>query len=508
MTLSLPMEKIDKIRKECRHTLNHQDVTGRQLAHIIGLMTSILPAVLPAPLHYRALQRLRVEALGRKKFPDYDKPVKLSLEAVEDLQWWINSLKDHNGRAIYPPEPSLVLESDASKKGWGAHCRESGVATGGPWTLKESQAHINWLELKAALLAIQSFGNHPNCHIQMFLDSQVAIAYINQMGGTHSLRLCKLAKEFWKWCLEHQVTVHAEHLPGRLNRVADFESRHLSDCSDWRLSPKVFSQLNYLFGPFSIDLFASHLNTQTTRFYSWRPDPQAIAVDALAHPWNRERPYAFPPFTLIGAQRAVRVTVIDSADLASRNMVPPFAVNAQQQSSDPAILPGPTTESSAGTTPPDPEPSPCSSRVAHIQNTLTNQGISQESTDIIRKSWRKGTAKSYDSAWRRWVSWCDQRSVDPFSTSLADIVQFLTDLHVEGKEYSTVNTYRSAISMSHVSVEGVVFGKHPTVCRLMQGIFNSRPPKPKYKSVWDVDVVVTYIRSMEPSEQLSIKDLS
>ena len=62
--------------------------------------------------------------------------------------------------------------------------------------------------------------------------------------------------------------------------------------------------------------------------------------------------------------------------------------------------------------------------------------------------------------------------------------------------------------MSHMSVEGVMVGKHPTVCRLMQGIFHSRPPKPKYKSVWDVDMVVTYIRSMEPSEQLSIKNLS
>ena len=214
------------------------------------------------------------------------------------------------------------------------------------------------------------------------------------------------------------------------------------------------------------------------------------------------------PLLAESAQRAVRVTVVDSADLASPSMVPPFVVNAEQRSGDPTILPGPTTESSAGTTPPDPEPSPCSSRVAHIRNTLSNRGISPESADIICKSWRKGTAKSYDSAWRRWVSWCDQRSVDPFSASLADIVQFLTDLHVEGKEYSTVNTYRSAISMSHVSVEGVVVGKHPTVCRLMQGIFNSRPPKPKYKSVWDVDVVVTYIRSMEPSEQLSIKDLS
>ena len=220
MTLSLPSEKTEKIQKECRHTLNRLEVTGRQLAHIIGLMTSVLPAVLPAPLHYRALQRLRVEALDRKKSPNYDTPVKLSLEASKDLRWWISSLGYHNGRPIYTQEPSLVLESDASKKRWGAHCRESGMSTGGPWTREESQAHINWLELKAAHLAIQSFVKHPNCHIQMFLDSQVAIAYINQMGGTHSLRLCKLAKEFWEWCMKHQITVHAEHLPGRLNVLA------------------------------------------------------------------------------------------------------------------------------------------------------------------------------------------------------------------------------------------------------------------------------------------------
>ena len=204
------------------------------------------------------------------------------------------------------------------------------------------------------------------------------------------------------------------------------------------------------------------------------------------------------------AQRADGVTTVGSTDLASSSLVPPPVVNVEQRPGDPTIIPRPTSESSAGTTPSDPEPPPCSSRVAHIRNTLANQGISQESAAIICKSWRKGTAKSYDSAWRRWVSWCDQRSVDPFSASLADIVQFLTDLHVEGKEYSTVNTYRSAISMSHVSVDGVVVGKYPTVCRLMQGIFNSRPPKPKYKSVWDVDVVVTYIRSMEPSEKLPL----
>ena len=215
----------------------------------------------PSPLHYRALQCLRLKALGQKGSPDYDTSVKLSSEAVEDLQWWIHSLCHHNGRPIYSAEPTLVLKSDASKKGWGAHCRENGISTGGPWTREESQAHINWLELKAAFLATQMFVKRP-CHVQIFLDNQVVVAYVNQMGGTHSLQLCKLTVEFWDWCMKHQITIHAEHLPGKLNVLADYKSRHLSDCSDWKLNPDTFLKLNAQFGPFSIDLFASHWNKQ------------------------------------------------------------------------------------------------------------------------------------------------------------------------------------------------------------------------------------------------------
>ena len=59
-----------------------------------------------------------------------------------------------------------------------------------------------------------------------------------------------------------------------------------------------------------------------------------------------------------------------------------------------------------------------------------------------------------------------------------------------------------------MSIDGVVVGKHPTVRRLIQGIFNSRPPRPKYRSVWNIDMVVVHIQSMEPSDKLSFKDLS
>ena len=52
MKIYLPEEKIQKVMKECRHTINKRSVTARHLAHLIGLLSLTTPAVSVAPLHY------------------------------------------------------------------------------------------------------------------------------------------------------------------------------------------------------------------------------------------------------------------------------------------------------------------------------------------------------------------------------------------------------------------------------------------------------------------------
>ena len=46
-------------------------------------------------------------------------------------------------------------------------------------------------------------------------------------------------------------------------------------------------------------MFASHLTHQLPRFFSWRPDPEAEAVDAFTQDWSEIRGYANPPWCLI-----------------------------------------------------------------------------------------------------------------------------------------------------------------------------------------------------------------
>ena len=165
--------------------------------------------------------------------------------------------------------------------------------------MKERKQHINYLDLLAAFLALRAFvGNKEGLSI-LLLDNITAFAFINRMGGTHSVHISDLAVEIRNWCICRNIMIHAAHLPGLENVRVDWESRHLADSSDWMLHQDVFRQLESKEGPFSIDLFASRTNTQLPLYCSWRADPDALAVDAFSTTWRDHSTYLFPPFVLI-----------------------------------------------------------------------------------------------------------------------------------------------------------------------------------------------------------------
>ena len=123
-------------------------------------------------------------------------------------------------------------------------------------------------------------------HVFLRLDNQSAISFINHKGGTRSSKLFNLVVQIWTWCLERQVTVHAEHIPGLLNVEADLESRRKIESSDWRLDPSIFSQIMIKWGGCRVDLFASRHNCQLPQFFSYHLDPEALAFDAFSQEWT------------------------------------------------------------------------------------------------------------------------------------------------------------------------------------------------------------------------------
>ena len=132
----------------------------------------------------------------------------------------------------------------------------------------------------------------------------------------------------------------------------------------------------------------------------------------------------------------------------------------------------------------------------------------QHATDLIISAWRDSTNKNYDSAWRKWETWCDQKHINPLSASIESVLSFLAFLFHSGYKYRSLNVYRSAISSIHPRIDGFEVGQHPLVVRLTKGAFNKQPPIPKFSTTYSVGLVLNYLRSLGHISEMSLKDLS
>ena len=312
MTIRLPNNKSQEVQQLCSELLHTPTPSIRQVARIIGKMVASFPAVQYGQLYYRALERDKIKALKMNK-GHFDRKMSLSLEAKQELQWWIDNVQSASA-PLRHPKTTLELCTDASGKGWGAS--DHTTHTGGRWNETELQKarenKINYLETLAAGMGIKSFcANAQNMHVLLRLDNSTAVAYINNMGGIKSPDCDRAAREIWQWCAARKIWVTAAHLPGKLNVEADHMSRTFNDRTEWMLNRTAFQEITSRFGMPEIDLFASRLNKQVDDYVTWLPDPHAKAVDAFTLDWGKLYFYAFPPFCLVA--KCIQKIKLDNA---------------------------------------------------------------------------------------------------------------------------------------------------------------------------------------------------
>ena len=51
-------------------------------------------------------------------------------------------------------------------------------------------------------------------------------------------------------------------------------------------------------------------------------------------------------------------------------------------------------------------------------------------------------------------------------------------------------------------------GQHPLITRLPKGVFNERPPQPRYSTFWDIGVVLRYLKQLGTNEALTLRSLT
>ena len=256
MELLLPEDKWQKIISACLNLVSKNNPSVREVAHVTGLLVSAFPAVNYLNLYYRSIELCKCRALSENL--DFDQAIILSPQTKSDLHWIINNLAKFNGCFFGERPIDIYIECDASLAGWGATC--GGQSANGQGSILEAHNHINYLELLAPLYALQAFvPNLRDVHVRLKLDNSTAVAYINKMGGIKS-PLNSLSRTLWEWCIERNIIISAQHIPGKENLVADSLSREFSSNLEWSVDIDIFNQIsNMTFVP-DIDLFASRLN--------------------------------------------------------------------------------------------------------------------------------------------------------------------------------------------------------------------------------------------------------
>ena len=112
-------------------------------------------------------------------------------------------------------------------------------------------------------------------NIHWFSDNQGTISVINY--GSMKVHLQKLALDIFSLCLNNNISIYLEWIPRNLNEIADAISKFI-DYDDWRTTDGFFIFLNTVWGPFTIDRFASEENKKLQRFNSlfWNPGTERV----------------------------------------------------------------------------------------------------------------------------------------------------------------------------------------------------------------------------------------
>lgn len=291
--------------------LQHRRFHVRDLARIKGKLASMSWAFgLAAKFFTKALDADIARA------PTWSSSIALSDAAIAELRFWQSNFVRFNGISPiwHSSAVDVVVHVDAAGRsaatagGWGAWVQlgERRWEAQGSWaSVAFSGMSSSAQELQACLYALQSFSNSAASHgllagksVQLRTDSQNAALALSH-GRVYAADSVPIAQQVFLFCFEHGIRLSTLWVPREQNIVADALSK-VSDTHDVMLSPAVFADLQQAWGPFAVDLFASHTTHQLPKYFSRWLTPDTAGVDAFTVDWSSlGLCWANPPYHLL-----------------------------------------------------------------------------------------------------------------------------------------------------------------------------------------------------------------
>ena len=478
MLISLPTPRIQSIQRLIREILAQGQASILKLSQLLGSMVSTHPAVLGAPLHYRHLERAKITAL--KHSQNSNTLVTTSDNMRQDLTWWFQEL---------PQTQWQVNANSAVGHGDRIRCIDAGLGS-------ESQQHQHRRTMGTTREVIPHqlprvtgsiFGPQDLCHQRIQQGNSPEIRQCDshclpqQNGGDPFRDTLQSGSAHFGMVLGEEY-IHPCRTP---TREAECQSRLAltthTGLQRLAATPSDLPTTSRQAGPFlNRPVCVTH---KYSAFNLLQLETGSICNSNRCPVNLMERSSSLSVPTILTSQSLSGEDQLgegggcsNSTSVVQPGMVPFTAPESTGCTNLAPQHDGHNTESSGRATPTCSGGTSSTSRMACIRESYGAKGLSDRVVSIMQMSWRTSTESAYSSVWRRWSSWCAQRQADPVSAPLNVILDYLTQLYQEGKQYRTINTARSAISMTHDLVDGWRVGQHPITIRFLRGIFNSCPP--------------------------------
>ena len=483
----------EALQQKVTGLLQNRSCRVRTFMSLIGLLTATEKQVPLGRLHMRPIQWHLKKHWRVPESLEKEIPIPRSLH--QHLQWWTQEENVLKGQPLHPLRHAVQIFTDASKEGWGAHLGD--FTASGTWSVPESKLHINFLELKAVLLALKRFQQLVQGKVVLIAtDNTTVVAYINKEGGMRSGSLCALLWRLLCWCNLRQIVLKARHIP-----VVPPSGDLRHPLSNLALSPSghVCNKVQLQASPICVP------NSRPKGLVSGRSD------NVLGRPGHVPFPSSVSDGE--GGQQAVRSLVSQSnpnrSGMAQHALVlgPSGAVgDGSSLSSTPSRSSDPTFQQ--GTSQGSGKPkSPC---LAPRAQTIREQGFSSPVASRIEAPQRRSTRAVYEAKWALFVRWCESSQVDFRNPSIKQIADFLLYLFQEKNlQPSTIDGYRSAIA-DKLGNTLVNVGKDDNLTRLLDSFHRDRPKGRRGVPAWNLSLVLHQLTKapFEPLRKASLKHLT
>ena len=289
-TRSASEASLDALHSNLKSLITSQTCTKREIMKLQGLANWVGQV---NPISRLMLSRTK-NLLKIFRKPALDTVLKLKMWMKLSLVKWLHI--PQIPQRLGNPSPHLVIQTDASQKGWGFKVNKRGYQ--GIYDDSMLIYSINILELLTIWYALLMI-DKKNLVIQILSDNSTAVSAVRKCTS-NQFHIAMIAELIWRRATTMMWTLQIEHIKGSFNVLADQLSRNTVLSTEWSLRKEDFYHIIKLNKYLQVDLFATSLNNQLQTFISPCPDESAEGVNAMSIDWEKwDHLYLYPPTSMI-----------------------------------------------------------------------------------------------------------------------------------------------------------------------------------------------------------------